>query len=114
MNIALVDVDGHHYPNLALMRLSAWHKAQGDSVEWYSPLFSNPERIYASKVFSFSPDYRDYNPAHPEPERGGTGYDLAKALRIIRSIHDSPPPWASPPEAALGTVAGAWCRAKRA
>lgn len=80
MNIALVDVDGHHYPNLALMRLSAWHKAQGDSVEWYSPLFSMPKRIYASKVFSFSLDYRDYNPAHPEPERGGTGYDLAKAL----------------------------------
>ena len=80
MNIALIDVDGHHFPNLALMKLSAWHKTAGDQVEWYSPLFSNPERIYASKVFSFSPDYRDYNPAHPEPERGGTGYDLEKKL----------------------------------
>ena len=37
MNIALVDVDGHSgFPNLALMRLSAWHKAQGDSVEWWN------------------------------------------------------------------------------
>lgn len=40
MKIGLVDVDGHNFPNLALMKLSAYHKAQGDSVEWYNPLFS--------------------------------------------------------------------------
>lgn len=40
MKIALVDVDGRNFPNLALMKLSAWHKANGDSVEWYNPLFS--------------------------------------------------------------------------
>lgn len=38
MNIGLVDVDGHNYPNFALMRISAWHKAQGDNVEWAMPL----------------------------------------------------------------------------
>ena len=75
MNISLVDVDGHNFPNLALMKLSIWHKAQGDSVEWYSPLFSQPDKIYASKVFTFSPDYTAYAPGHPEPIRGGTGYD---------------------------------------
>lgn len=47
MKIALVDVDGHHFPNLALMKLSAWHKANGDSVKLYDPLFSRPDRIYA-------------------------------------------------------------------
>lgn len=35
MRIGLIDVDGHHYPNLALMKLSAWHKSQGDTVEWW-------------------------------------------------------------------------------
>ena len=82
MNIALIDVDGHHFPNLALMKLSAWHKAAGDQVEWYAPLFSNPDHLYASKVFSFTSDDRDYNPSHPEPERGGTGYDLEKKLPL--------------------------------
>lgn len=35
MTIGLIDVDGHNFPNLALMKLSAWHKAQGDTVEWW-------------------------------------------------------------------------------
>lgn len=75
MKIALVDVDGRNFPNLALMKLSAWHKAQGDSVEWYSPLFSRPDKIYASKVFTFTQDYIDYAYGDPYPVRGGTGYD---------------------------------------
>lgn len=80
MKIALVDVDGHNFPNLALMKLSAWHKAHGDSVEWYDPLFSRPDRIYASKVFSFSADFQDYAAGDPEPIRGGTGYDAITKL----------------------------------
>ena len=36
MIVGLIDVDGHNFPNLALMKLSAWHKAQGDTVEWWS------------------------------------------------------------------------------
>lgn len=75
MKISLVDVDGHNFPNLALMKLAAWHKAQGDSVVWYDPLFSRPDRIYASKVFTFTPDFMDYAAGDPEPVRGGTGYD---------------------------------------
>lgn len=86
MNISLVDVDGHNFPNLALMKLSAWHKSQGDSVEWYDPLFSHPDKIYASKVFSFTPDYTDYAPGHPEPIRGGTGYNLDKLPQEIEEI----------------------------
>lgn len=27
MRIGLIDIDGHHFPNLALMKLSAWHKS---------------------------------------------------------------------------------------
>lgn len=80
MKAALIDVDGHAFPNLALMKLSAWHKSRGDSVEWYSPLFSRPDRIYMSKVFTFTPDYNDLAPGAPSPIRGGTGYDAASKL----------------------------------
>ena len=56
-NIGLIDVDGHNYPNLALMKISAWHKAKGDTVEWCLPL-SHYDIVYQSKVFdeTYSPD----------------------------------------------------------
>lgn len=55
MKIGLIDIDSK-IPNLALMKLSAWHKEQGDKVELTSPLFAgNYDQIYASKVFDFSP-----------------------------------------------------------
>ena len=38
MRIGLIDVDGHNFPNIALMKLSAYHKSLGDEVEWYDPL----------------------------------------------------------------------------
>jgi hypothetical protein len=80
MKVALVDVDGHNFPNFALMRISAWHKSQGDDVQWYTPLFSHPDRIYASKVFTFTPDYTDYAAGDPEPIKGGTGYRIYEDL----------------------------------
>ena len=45
MNVGLIDVDGHGFPNLALMKLSAWHKAQGDEVEWWNGL-KYYDRVY--------------------------------------------------------------------
>ena len=76
MRVELIDVDGHNFPNLPLMKISAYHKSRGDSVAWYNPLtawVSPPERVYMSKVFTFTPDYQ-----HPvnakEIIRGGTGY----------------------------------------
>lgn len=69
--IGLIDVDGHNYPNLPLMKLSAWHKKQGDSVEWYEPMLSgHMDRVYMSKVFSFSDDYL-YHIDATEIYRGG-------------------------------------------
>lgn len=102
MKIALVDVDGRNFPNLALMKLSAWHKAQGDSVEWYSPLFSRPDKIYASKVFTFTQDYIDYAYGDPEPVRGGTGYD--PAVRLPDEVERTLPDYSIYPEwdSALG------------
>lgn len=76
MKIGLIDVDGHNYPNLPLMKISAWHKAQGDSVEWYQPLFSGHcDKVYMSKVFSFTPDYEYFIDADVI-EKGGTGYAI--------------------------------------
>lgn len=79
MNIGIVDVDGHNgYPNLALMKLSAYHKAQGDNVEWADPLFGEYDRVYMSKIFSFTPDNDDM--WNCEVVKGGTGYDYTITL----------------------------------
>ncbi len=78
MKIGLIDVDGHNYPNLCLMKISAFHKAQGDQVEWWNPLCESYDIVYMSKVFSDA-----YSPNLPEPYnakqviRGGTGYAIS-------------------------------------
>ena len=80
MKVGLIDVDGHHYPNLALMKLSAWHKSQGDTVEWWWG-WGKYDRVYMSKVFD-----ETYSPDIPEPVnaseiiKGGTGYGMDNKL----------------------------------
>lgn len=77
MKIGLIDVDGHNFPNLPLMKISAWHKSQGDTVEWYSPMFSgHMDIVYMSKVFSFSPDYEYFVDAD-KVIKGGSGYCIS-------------------------------------
>ncbi len=81
MRVGLIDVDGHNFPNLPLMKLSAWHKQQGDTVEWYEPLmhgFPNPpfDKVYMSKVFSFTQDYQYFVNAN-EVIKGGSGYCIS-------------------------------------
>jgi hypothetical protein len=76
VKIGLIDVDGHNYPNLPLMKLSAWHKSIGDRVQWYTPfdgLIEEYDIVYMSKVFSFTADYTD--PVYAkEVKKGGSGY----------------------------------------
>lgn len=96
MKIGLIDVDGHNYPNLPLMKISAWHKAQGDSVEWYSPMFSGHcDKVYMSKVFSFTPDYPYYIDADII-EKGGSGYCIT--LVNGREVYDKSKDKELPPE----------------
>lgn len=59
MNIGLIDVDGHGFPNLALMKISRYYKNQGCNVEWYN-IFQHYDIVYLSKVFTFTPDYQYY------------------------------------------------------
>lgn len=74
MKVGMIDVDGHNFPSLPLMKLSAWHKQQSDSVEWYSQMFSGHlDRVYMSKVFEFTQDC-DACINADEIVRGGTGY----------------------------------------
>lgn len=77
MKIGLIDVDGHNFPNLALMKLSSYHKKIGDDVEWYNPITAlcngEYDRVYMSKVFTFTEDYQNHIYAK-EIIRGGTGY----------------------------------------
>ena len=62
MKIGLIDVDGHNFPNLALMRISAWHKSQGDEVEWWNGNFFYYDIVYKSKIFSDSYSTDDTDP----------------------------------------------------
>ena len=78
MRIGLIDVDGHNFSNLALMRISAWHKAQGDQVEWWLGDLFHYDLVYKSKVFSDT-----YSKDTPDPLncdrviKGGTGYNIS-------------------------------------
>lgn len=78
MKIGLVDVDGHNFPNVALMKIASWHRQQGDSVEWVNG-FERYDRIYKSKVFTFTPDDRTIYQC-PDIRGGGTGYDIKSRL----------------------------------
>ncbi len=99
MRIALIDVDSHHFPNLPLMKLSAWHKQRGDTVEWYNPLFHSMgepfDKVYMSKVFSFTPDYPYYINAN-EIHKGGSGY----CIRLVdgKEVYDAEKDTMLPPE----------------
>lgn len=91
MRIGLIDVDGHNFPNIPLMKLSAWHKQQGDTVEWYEPLFSgHMDIVYMSKVFSFTPDFQ-YCIDADKVIKGGSGYciELENGVEVYHPEHDS-------------------------
>jgi hypothetical protein len=78
MQIGLLDIDGHNFPNLAIMKISAWHKAQGDHVE-FATMFEHYDILYKSKVFTFTPD-NEYCYQADKIIQGGTGYDITAKL----------------------------------
>lgn len=61
------------YPNLALMKLSAWYKSQGYEVEWYQPFGDTYDLVCVSKIFSDTPDSKEFINANLVI-RGGSGY----------------------------------------
>lgn len=84
MKIGLHDADGSgfKFPNLVLMKLSAYHKSRGDHVQWWNPLLrldpnTRCDKVYSSKVFTFT----DEEPDLPKDViKGGTGYGIYEDL----------------------------------
>lgn len=75
--VGILDLDSK-IPNLALMRISAFHKERGDKVAAYSPLFKDSyDLIYASTIFNFS-DKSQLDPSRMQI--GGSAWDLRKEL----------------------------------
>jgi hypothetical protein len=94
MRVGLIDVDGGaKFPNIALMKISSWHKAQGHEVSWYSGFDGWYDKVYMSKVFSFTPDY-DYAINATEVVRGGSGYciELVNGKEVYHAERDIPLP----------------------
>lgn len=104
MKVGLIDVDGHNFPNLALMKISAYHKALGDVVEWCIPLCEY-DIVYQSKVFddTYSQDI-DYIPQAKKIIKGGTGYGLDNILP--NEIEHSYPDYSLYPELTKDTAYG--------
>lgn len=89
MKIGLLDIDRTGFPNLALMKLSAWHKAQGHEVV----LLRQPERVdklYASAVFSWNRTKAEAMAALGATV-GGRGY--RKGTKLPPEIHAMTPDW---------------------
>ena len=118
MRIGLIDVDGgHRFPNIALMKISAWHRSCGDEVEWYEPMFSGHfDRVYMSKVFSFTPDF-EYPVDADEVVRGGSGYcislvdgkevfDKSKDVELPYEVEHIYPDYSIYPELTKDTACG--------
>lgn len=89
MKIGLIDVDGHNFPNFALMKCSSYYKSIGASVSWANGgLFKEHyDQIISSKVFSFTDDI-DYGLFEADLiRRGGTGYDISTRLSEEEDLH---------------------------
>lgn len=83
MKIGLHDADKENrrklrkiFPNYAIMKISAYHKSLGDTVEWWDK-DKDYDRVYSSKVFSYTPENPDLP---PDTIKGGTGYGLFTEL----------------------------------
>lgn len=75
MKIGILAPDSHNFPNLPIMKISAYHKAQGNSVEWWKPE-EQYDAVYCSVIFSETEVPRITNAA--EVHYGGSGIDLKK------------------------------------
>ena len=92
MNIAIIDADligraKHRFPNLACMKLSAWHKSQGHNVNLvtdYSNL-AGYDKIFISKVFTDT-DVPESVLNLDNVEYGGTGFFYDKAPKLPEEI----------------------------
>jgi len=86
MNIGLIDIDQTKFPTLTLMKLSAWHKAHGDTVAFIDAddilkgnLFISYDKVYASCIFDWNRQ-KAQDLANCCVEVGGSGWDMSARL----------------------------------
>lgn len=112
MKIGLLDIDSHAkrkkwgatiYPNLALCKIAAYHRQQGDEVEWAMPVFEHYDILYRSKIFNFTPD-DDLQYDADTVIHGGTGYSLTSTLP--QEIDDCQPDYSIYPTVPPGVSYG--------
>ena len=92
MQIGLYNIDSK-YPNLALMKISAYHKTKNDQVAWCT---SSDEamffdKIYGSQIFTDSKRWEV-----PDLELGGSGY--SKTIKLPPEIDSLAPDYTIYPE----------------
>jgi len=76
MKVLLIDLDQTRYPNLALMKLSAWHKARGNKV-WFNFTLQDYDAYYASCVFTWNTAILSKFPyGNIKMQLGGSGFNL--------------------------------------
>jgi hypothetical protein len=92
--VRITHIDGK-LPNLALMRLSAWHRAQGDRVHFSRSLtreLGEPayDRVYGSAIFTKSAgEIEAFQNEFPDATLGGTGtISLATTEQIAPADFD--------------------------
>lgn len=101
MKIGLLDCDSHNFPNLALMKISAYHKAKGDDVNMVCvDGFDFYDKIYCVKVFG-----NEYSKMPiskfllqtmaKEVEYGGTGFAITveNGKEVYHKELDQPLPY---------------------
>ena len=88
MVVGLVDIDGHNYPNLALMKISAWHKSMGDTVSKKVNVdtIHRFDKVYMSKIFTFTEDKGKNFHSFKNIVIGGTGYNYEKLTEEVDKI----------------------------
>lgn len=91
MTIGLYDVDSHGFPNIALMKISAYHKKRGDQVEFLCESRCSYDKIYVSKIFSDEYSEMTISPIMLEAMAdevvyGGTGFAIT--VKDGREVYD--------------------------
>ena len=94
MKVGLIDVDGQNFPNLALMKISAYHKSRGDQVEFAFPMYRY-DKVYVSKVFG--DEYSKMPPLYIQADEivyGGTGFAITveNGKEVYHKCDDKPLP----------------------
>lgn len=117
MKIGLYDADGHNFPSLPLMKISAYHKSKGDEVEFATPIVKY-DKVYVSRVFGDEyTKFKNFCFQADEVIYGGTGfaikvengkevYEKSKDTELSKEIEHIYPDYSLYPELTKNTAYG--------